>query len=187
MGVDVSGTPGSGNYGHMGVAACTRTGADRTVKMLQRHGLDLASRKQDLRNLVLDETNFDMRQYAGFCIRLERDATLEKLKPRLEPGRRPNPALNKIIRRYHYLHFGSVRDQLEEFLNGHGCALPSMTVECDSDSRGFVADIGLRPAEPSYAHLVADAVAWANHRGIEPDGVISVDRVDEIARMLRRK
>ena len=187
MGVDVSGTPGSGNYGHMGVAACTQAGADRMAKMLERHGLDLTSRKQDVRNAVLNEMNFDMRQYAGFCIRLERGATLEKLTPRLVLGRGSNPALNKIIRRYHNLHFASVRDPLEEFLNGNGYALTSMVVESDTDSRGFVADIGLRSTKPSYAHTLADAVAWANHRGIEPNGVISVDRVDEIARRLKRK
>lgn len=187
MAVDVSGTPGKGNYGHMGVVACTQEGADRTAKMFKRRGLDLTSRKQDLRNAALEETNFDMPQYAGFCIRLERDITLEKLKPRLGLDKRPNPAMNKIIRKYHHLHFCSVRDQLEEFLNGHGYALTSLAVECDSDSRGFVADIGLRSAEPSYAHIMADAVAWANHRRVEPDGVISVDRVDEIIRRLKRK
>ena len=155
------------------------------AKIFERYGLDLTSRKQDLRNCVLNQIKFDMRQYAGFCMRLARDATLEKLKRELGRGRGNNPALNKTIRKYNYLHFKSVRDQLEGFLNGHGYALPSMVVECDSDGIGFVADIGLRSAKPSYAHILADAVAWANHRGIEPDGVISVDRVDQIASKLK--
>ena len=185
--VDVSGTPGEGNYGNMGITACTKEGISNTVRTLEQYGLDPTSRKQALRDCILNNTKFNTPQYAGFCLRMERDATLEKLKLMSGLGRRPNLTLRKTIRRYHYLHFNLVRDQLEEFLTGHGYALTSLAVECDSDSRGFVADIGLRSVEPSYAHIIADAVAWANHRGIEPDGVISVDRVDQIANQLKRK
>jgi len=187
MAVDASGTPGESNYGHMGVTACTQAGADKMTKLLERHGLSLTSRKQDVRKFVSYKMKFDRLHYAGFCIRLARDATLEKLRLELGRGRGNNPALNKTIRRYHYLHFKSVRDPLEEFLNGHGYDLPSMVVECDSDGRGFVADLGLRSTKPGYAHILADAVAWANHRGIEPDGVISVDRVDQITNQLKNR
>ena len=64
--------------------------------------------------------------------------------------------------------------------------MSSLVVECDSDGRGFVVDVGLRNAKADRAHLVADAVAWANNHGIELDGAVAVDRVDQITKELKR-
>lgn len=185
VGADVSGNMASGNHKYMALAACTTRFVDDMTKMIERRGSDLVSRKQAMRNFILSETKMYGQECIVFCMRMERKATFERLKLKLEPGKRPNPALKKIMRKYHYLHLKSVRGRLDKFLNGHGYALASLAVECDSDCKGFAADIGLRPAEPGHAYLVADAVAWANNRGMEPEGVVEVDSADQVTRQLK--
>ena len=62
-----------------------------------------------------------------------------------------------------------------KFLIKHKCELSDVVFKCDSDCRQFIKGNGLRPANVGDAHILADIVAWANNRNVEPEGVIMLD------------
>lgn len=183
---DVSGDPISGNHKYMAIVACTTEFADNVITAGVNYKADLSTRKHIIRDRILSNLNFDDRGCIAFCIRIERNATFRRLKIKNEP-KRFSPTQKKLFHAYHYRHFKTVRDRLEEFLSKHGYALTCLAVECDHDCKDFVSDIGLRSNMPGLAHKVADAIAWANNKGEEPQGVISIDEWDQIAADLHQR
>ena len=69
----------------------------------------------------------------------------------------------------------------------HNHSAQDVVFECDSDCIDIVKDGGLRYAAAGRVHDLADAVAWANNRNVEPEGVVSADRVSKIREMSYKK
>ena len=74
-----------------------------------------------------------------------------------------------------------------DFLHRHRQGLEDIVFESDYDCIAFLANIGVKRTRPSPAHMFADAVAWANNRDCEPEGVRRIDAVDQIAKRIKKQ
>lgn len=174
-GMDVSGDPKSGNHRFMGIVI----GTNESIKALTRrlgpepvHMNRIVGRsaKYD----IINKVNFDGINRMGLCIRLEKNRTFSSLRDRLK--RESNPVTNKkMYRTYHALMWNLIRDRVEQFLRQHDFEVHRLAFQCDDDCKFFVHDQGWHRASPGSAHGLADVLAWANRRGIEPKGAVRLD------------
>ena len=74
-----------------------------------------------------------------------------------------------------------------DFLHRHRQGLEDIVFESDYDCIAFLANIEVKRTRPSPAHMFADAVAWANNRDCEPEGVRRIDAVDQIAKRIKKQ
>ena len=115
---------------------------------------------------------------------MEQKAVLKKLG-KATRLRMKNISARKNLRAYNGALWHSIREPIMGFLRLHRQGFEDIVFEADGDCTDFLADIGIRRTLPSYAHGIADAVAWANNRNVEPDGVDRTDVVESIIKRLK--
>ena len=79
-----------------------------------------------------------------------------------------------------------IQDSIMAFLHRYRQGFEDIVFETDGDCVNFLSDIGLQHTTPSHAHKIADAIAWANNRNIEPRGVRRLDIVKSTIKLLSR-
>lgn len=185
-GVDVSGDPESGNHKYMAVFACTEEFVNAAVRHLQ---LDVvgggSGNKREARKSILAALDFDAHECLALCIRIERKKLLS-IGERAAKTRGSNLRTRKILYAYHRAVWHSARDRIENFLNQNKQDFDDAVFESDGDCIEFLKDAAVRRTSPSYAHMIADALAWANNACNAPKGIIEIDATAQIARSLLR-
>lgn len=186
-GMDVSGTPKTGNCKYLGVVVGTDQ-AINTVKInLGYEGIHMSQigdkRRQDK---IISKLKFDSREIMAFCFKIDKNTTINKIAEmrKIKKLRIPN---SKIYRTYHYLLAHHIRQQITEFLVMHNQDMSSTIFQCDGDCKNFLKESGLHHANGGNAHMLSDAVAWANNTNREPQGVIQADLSSEIRKGLIKK
>ena len=172
-GVDVSGDPNVGNYKFLGLVMMTQDNVDAMHReMIKRkiHKKDIRSKR--CRNGILDCVNFKSDENITLCIRIDRDPTINRIH---QMRKSKNTQKKKILKMYHYVLFRFLKEKIEDFAIGHGVPITDVYFECDQDCLNMIRDAGLKHGEEGDAHMLADAIAWANNKGMEPQGVISED------------
>ena len=96
-----------------------------------------------------------------------------------------NLRTSKIRYAYHQAVWRSVRGRIADFLKQHKQDFDDAVFESDGDCVNFLKDVAVRRTEPSYAHMMADAIAWANNAKA-PKGVIEIDATGQIVTALRK-
>ena len=185
FGIDVSGDLESGNYKYMAVFICTEEFLNGVIRRL---GLSTASGgfyKRATRRLILDNFKFDAHECLALCIKIERKRLLQVMesKAKTSPS---NLRTRKILYNYNTAVWTSVRELIGDFLNQHKQDFGDAVFESDGDCISFLKDVAIKRAKPSYAHMIADVIAWANNAGKAPKGVIEIDATDQIVKTLQR-
>lgn len=174
VGMDVSGNIEFGNYQFMAIVIGTKERIDSLVRRSGNRKIHMTTiRNKKEQNRILESLIFDHTECIAFCIRLEREKILEKIRN----TERKNRSLNnrKLLHAYHHLVWRAIRDNVEKFLHQHGYGISDVVFQCDGDCRSFAKDLGWHHEAEGSAHMLADAVAWANSHGREPTGVVHLD------------
>ena len=171
--VDVSGDPEYGNYKFMGLVIGTNKGIRSIIERLGNNKIHMSTIKNKKDQLkIIRQLNFDNKEIIAFCIRIEKDKVIKKIK---EMKKNKNIGHQKIMRVYNHLLMYHLREKITLFLNKHNYSMSEVIFQCDSDCVNFVKDNNLRHTHAGDAHMLADIVAWGNNRNKEPKGVISID------------
>ena len=171
---DVSGIPKLGNHRYMGIVIGTKPNIKSIIKSMGHKKIHMSNIMTKDHDAIISKLKFDNRQNIAFCIRINRDQIIRNVK-KLSKIKHKNISNGKIYRTYDYLLFQELREMILGFLIKHKYGLSDIIFECDSDCIRFVKSSGLKPTNAGDAHMLADIVAWANNRSIEPDGVITLD------------
>lgn len=185
FGIDVSGDPESGNHKYMAVFICTVEFLNSTIRHLQlNHKRDGFYNKKETRKSIL-AIEFNAHGCLALCVKIERKKLLQIAERRAKTGA-SNLRTNKILYAYNKAVWRSVSGRIEDFLKRYKQDFSDAVFESDGDCIAFLKDTALKRTEPSYAHMIADAIAWANNAGKAPKGVIEIDATDQIAKALRK-
>lgn len=183
-GIDVSGNPHEGNYKFMGIVIGTEEKIQTAVKKTgfsMPHMNRIKSRKAQKR--IVSEINFDGKESIAFCVLLDRNAVIEQTK---QKGSTQYHTKMKIYRVYNRVLMYHIQKKIEGFLTKHGNTVHDIVWQCDADCRNIVKENGLKYGNAGSAYHLADVVAWANNRSMEPRGVIPLDFTDRIKEVLAK-
>lgn len=185
--MDASGDPHTGNHKFLGIVIGTQDKINSIIRNMGHNRFHMSTiRNKEIRQDILFRISFDGNESAAFCIRIDKNNTVSKLIQQVRTRNRP-----WLKRRIHAtfnrstMHY--VRQEIEGFLIKRNHSIQDVVFECDDDCMGIIKDSGLRYAAAGYAHDLADAVAWANNRNMEPKGVSSADHASAIREMSYRK
>ena len=185
FGIDVSGDPESGNYKYMAVFICTEEFLNAMIRRLKlRTGGGFGNKKEN-RKFILATFKFDTPECLALCITIDRKKLLQIAERRVKTGA-SNLRTNKILYAYNKAAWRSVSGHVEDFIKQHKQDFGDAVFESDGDCIAFLKDVGFKRTAPSYAHMFADAIAWANNAGKAPKGVIEIDATGQIAKALRK-
>lgn len=185
--MDFSGTLESGNFVYLAVVACTDEFLDQLIG-----GADLArpvnaiARKKSRRLCILAKLDARKPGCLILCVKTDKSSVLSKINYVMQRQKK-NPKTEAIAYAYHNAVMDLVGDELDEFLKRHGESLQEIRVEADHDCWDLLKHTNMRRTGESYAHMVADAVAWANNRGDEPPGAKSLDVTAHAYKTLKAK
>jgi len=176
-GIDVSGNPQTGNYRFMGVVIGTEEKIQAAVKKtgLSRPHMNRIKSGATQKRIV-SEMSFDGKESIALCMLIDRNAVMEQTKQK----RSAQHHKKKIYRVYNRAVVYHMQKKIGEFLTRHGSTVHDVVWQCDGDCRNIVRENGLRHGNTGSAYHLADVVAWANNRGMEPRGVIPLDLTDRI-------
>ena len=185
-GIDISGDNIVGNYKFMGIVFGTEEYIRSTVKSLGSNKIHMVKIKdKDRQDEIISKLIFNNKDNISFCVRIDRDVIIKKIKKlKIVKGKKITKI--QIFRTYHYVLLKQLREKIEKFLINHNFAITDIVFQCDGDCRRFLKDNGLQHADEGDAYMLSDIVAWANNRGKEPDGVITINLTDMIERELKR-
>ena len=181
----MSGRPGSGNHKFMSIVIGTEEGIGSLMRHVGHgsvHMHDIHDGKD--RDKIISKLNFDGKQCIAFCYRIEFDEMIKKIS---NTRQRRNVRKRRIFRIGHYVMWTLVQDQIKKFLQLHKCDTTDVVFQCDGDSVAFLKTAGLKRSHKGHAHSLSDMVVWANNRGTEPQGTVSMDLTDEIERLLKSR
>ena len=187
--MDVSGDQKSKNHKYLAVVMCTHEALNSIVKKagLNRFRKSWAY-KHNIRNSVIPHLNKENAGCLVLCVKIEKNATIDKIMERgfmRRSGRTvSNKAMNKL---YHKAVIRSVEERLEKFLLAHKQEISGIKVEVDEDCRDIVTESSMSHTEKSYTHMIADATAWSNNRGGKLKGVKEVDITESLTEYLTKK
>ena len=179
-GMDVSGDQRSGNEKFMAIVFGTDDAVNAMTRRLGSETIHMNMIKSpSVGKNIIDSVSFNGRECIAFCVHLEKNRTLARVK---ELVARRHRYVNKIkiAQTYHGLAWGMMRDPVESFLRRHRCEVRSIEFQCDNDCRNFAKDAGWRRVSEGPAHTLADIVAWANSHGLEPDGTVTMNLADPL-------
>lgn len=183
--MDVSGDPESGNHKYLGIFMGTQDGTDAIFRKLRQMQIRMNEIKHKYRRgSILGGIRFDGSECIAFCVRIDRDPILSRVKQMRRSGKASEGRLRKS---YHCILFHLLKDRIGGFALRHGVPIAEVPFQCDSDCRNFIRDAGLKQDREGAAHAIADIIAWANNRGMEPPGVISVDLSSELEARLAKQ
>lgn len=134
------------------------------------------------RSAIVSKLEFADGEAVAFCIKVDKIRIVGQIKKKLR--KRDRYLENKRIwAEYNRLLLHEVRGKITGFVNFHRCTLSDVVFQCDGDCRDFAKDNGLRHAGEGNVYALSDAVAWANNRNLEPNGV----RLIDITKILQEK
>ena len=181
-GMDVSGDSITGNHKFMAIVITTSESANSLSRSLPNilHMNQIQNKKN--RDEITSKLRFDGRNTIAFCVRIDRDTIIKKVRGRKLT--RQNISHAKMIRTYHRLLLKCLRQKVEDFIVRHSCSLGEVTFQCDGDCVSFAKDNGLCFSHGGTIHGLADVVAWTNNHNDELPGVFSIDLTREMERQL---
>lgn len=141
------------------------------------HMRNIKDKKRQKR--IISKTYFDNEQTFAICVKIDRKKIINNIKNKRKVKHQNIPT-SKIISKYNKLVMHYMEKRIMTFLNNNGYTLSDIIFQCDQDCLKFAKDNGLRHTDTDSTHILADIVAWANNRGIEPDGVVVLDIVDKV-------
>lgn len=139
---------------------------------------------KSIKDRIISEVVFDGRKSIAFCIRIDMKHILEPIKSKRTTQRRTGQS--RIYRIYYRAVIYLVRKHIENFLACHRCAIHDICFQYDDDCRNVIQYNGLKHDLPGSAHDLADIVAWANNRCMEPEGVVSIELTGTIKGYLKK-
>ena len=169
--MDFSGDQESGNYKYLGVVACTEEFLNRFVRgtnLVKMAGS--TTDKKAVRRNILSKLDARSPECLVLCVKTDKNSVLSEMAGTLRRQKR-TVETSSLEYAYNRAVVDSVRKDLARFLAGHGHSLAEIQVESDGDCRDLLKHSNIRRIKESHAHRMADAVAWANSRGLEPKGV----------------
>ena len=185
-GVDVSGDVLSGSHKFMGLVIGTDERIRAMVGRIGHRPIHMRRLPRPERNAVVDKIVFDRTTCAGFCIRIEKNRILAKIEG-LRRQKRGFKSRKRLSRTYNALLWSMLRIPVEPFLYAHGIEPSSLCLQCDRDCQDFVNDQGWRHTDRGPAYELADALAWGNGHGREPEGTVFLDLAGRLEEhMLKR-
>ena len=184
-GVDVSGRPDTGNYKFMSIVIGTEEKIKSLTGKLGTKHIHMHRIHDDKsKSKIISKLDFDGRQCVAFCYRVEFDDAVRKIK---NMRRKRNIRKRRIYEACYYALWMLIQNKVKKFLQMHGCAVSDVVFQCDGDSEAFLKTVGLRHSKKGHAYYLSDIVAWANNRGREPHGTISVDLAGKIEMQVKLK
>ena len=184
FGIDVSGNPESGNHKYLAVFICTEEFLNTMIRRLQLRTRGGFGNKKENRKSILATFEFNSPGCLALCVKIERNKLLHVVE-RKSKTNASNLRTNKILYAYHKAVWSSVRGSIQDFINQHKQDFGDVVFESDGDCIAFLKDVAIKRTTPSHAHMIADAIAWANNAGKAPKGVVEIDATDQIAKALR--
>ncbi len=185
-GIDISGDPETDHYKRMSIVIGTKESIDSIVKRLGSNKIHMNQVKKHDHGNIISKLDFTNDQIIAFCITLDKKLIVDRIR-KSRRIKQKNISSEKIFRMYNNILMYEIRESIVDFLSKHNHALSDIVFQCDQDCLNFAKDTGLRYTEVGDAHMLADIVAWANNKNIEPDGVIAMDLRDIIERRLKKE
>lgn len=183
--MDVSGDQYSGNHKFLAVVIGTEEKINAIVKNLGNNKTHMSMIKsKSIKDRIISKVIFDGRESIAFCIRIDMRHILESVKSKRTVHRRTGQ--NRIYRIYYKTVIFLIRTYIENFLVNHHCAISEIPFQCGDDCKSMIKYNGVNHDRPGSAHDLADIVAWANNRYMEPKGVVSINLTDEIKNHLKK-
>jgi len=183
-GIDVSGNPQTDNYKFMGIVIGTEEKIQAAVKKTgfsMPHMNRIKSKRAQKR--IVSEINFDGKESIAFCLLIDRSAVIKQAKQKRATRRYTR---NRIYYVYNRAVIYHMQKKIEEFLTKHGSTVHDIVWQCDADCRYIIKENGLKYGNAGSAYHLADVVAWANNRNMEPRGVIPLDFTDRLKEVLAK-
>lgn len=173
--MDVSGDPRTGNHMFLGIVLGTQDKINSIIRNTGHSGFHMRSVKNSrIQKHIISSISFDGKETAAFCMRIDKNNTVNELIRRAAAKNRPF-LKKKIHVTYNRSVMRCIRQDLEGFLIKHDHSIHDVVFECDNDCLGIAKDNGLRHGAVANAYRLADMVAWANNRDMGPEGPVSAD------------
>lgn len=183
--MDVSGDQHSGNHKFLAVVIGTEEKINAIIRNLGSNKIHMSTIKsKDAKDRIISKVIFDGRESIAFCLRIDMKHILEPIKSKRTTQRRTGQ--NRLYRIYYRTVIYFAREHIENFLTRHRYAIHDVYFQCDTDCRNMIKYNGLKCGNPGSAHDLADIVAWANNRYVEPEGVVSIDLTEELKNSLEK-
>ena len=187
-GLDVSGCPRQQNL-YLAVVIGVDTYIRSLVESLGYKQIHMSGMPRKVRRSILSRLEFRSKECAVLCVKIDRDLIVDKIV-KMKKTKNSYAATRRVLRAYNRLLLKELRGRIQHFLAAHRHALSDVVFQCDGDCVDFAKDVGLRHAYVTHvrdgdAHALADIVAWANNKGMEPKSVTRLDVTDRIGTRLR--
>lgn len=141
-------------------------------------------RPRKIQKNIISALRINKRNMLVFCIK--RDISLLDKLFKVQKSIHSNIYRRRISKMINYMTFMEIRPRIVNYLAARGCSLTDVIFQCDSDCVMFLKQNSLRTAARGDAYIVSDIVAWANNRGLAPNGVVEIDMTKTLKdKMLR--
>ena len=170
-GVDVSGDQQSGNHKFMGLVIGTDASINDMIANLGPRPIHMSRLCRADQDAVMDGIAFDGVSCMGLCACIEKKRVISRIAGRFNRGQNFKNH-KKLLRMYNAVLWSMLRERVDAFLYAHRFEPGRLCLQCDFDCRDFVKDQGWQYTNHGPAHELADALAWGNRRGQEPDGAM---------------
>ena len=205
--IDVSGNPGEGNSKFMGIVLVTDDHLKSIINHIELKQILLSTSKlARIRDKLSSKLEFNTKESAVFCLRIEKDRIITNIKKMMDKKHRRTPNA-RIYQKYYQIIFSQIRDEIITFAKNYNYELSEIIFQCDDDCKHFLKKNGLQYNlikqknvipnknhkngnayydDETYAYVLSDLVAWSNNRGREPKGVTPKNLEDILEKELKR-
>lgn len=185
--MDFSGNQESGNYKYLAVVACTAEFLNPIISGANlRNTVKSTASKKARRQDILAKLDAEKSGCLALCLKTDKASILSGIV-RMAERQKKAPKSESLAYAYDNAVMEGIRVDLDQFLNRHGRSLGDVKIEADHDCKDLLRHANIRQTGESYAHMIADAVAWANNRGDEPRGVKPRDITGHLYKRLKGK
>lgn len=181
VGMDVSGDEDRSNYEYLGIVIGTNESILSLSEKMGSYPEHMSRLKDKEKENVVQSLTFDSKNRIAFCVRLDRQRIIDKIKESRKVRKQRTPT-KSILRTFNRVIMQEVRCRIEEFALLHDISITEIVVQCDRDAKPFAIAGCLQHTRKGAAYRVSDYVAWCNNRNRDNDvkSIISINFTNDI-------
>lgn len=137
---------------------------------------------------IVSRLKFDPKDSMAICIEIDKRSIVYRTSSRLKKKRkrRRKVETNKLYASCDVALYRIIKRKINKFILEHNCDLGEIEFQYDKDCEDFVKHNNLRGHYRGPAYRISDILAWANLRGMEPDGATHINAEPEVEDEVRR-
>ena len=189
--MDLAGNPHDGNNRYMSLIVGTEAYLQSVIDYVGYDHIHMSRMGRKDQDLVVSRLKLDRKKCIALCVKIDKNITVDKIA-RMRKVKTKYAARKKVLQAYNRLLLAQIQNVFQDFLIKYRVSLSDVVFQCDSDCVGFAKDahlsyenISREKTRQSRVYGLADAIAWENNRGREPNNVIRKDVTKTIETILR--